>query len=164
METAHHRRINSNADYPIQENVCISFAHNLPRTTENIKQELNLVIDGGQSDGDNLNPLHLSTAARPPQATSPSIAPDHSAPQGANHSDHLSAIPALCVDNPFLHVIDGGQSTASPTTAAELRDFALTTLRTVTDALTGPSSIYPRLKITVEVISSVVAIVDVCVS
>jgi hypothetical protein len=82
------------ADFPIQDNVCISFVRDLPITTENIKQEVNLVIDGGQSDGDNLNPLH-------PQATSPSIAPDHSAPQGANHPDHLSAIPASGVDNLF---------------------------------------------------------------
>jgi hypothetical protein len=147
----------------------------MPNTFRTLRNKVSGLIHRGKSqpvsvptpvaDGDNPNlSIYLSSADRPSQATSPSIAPGHSAPQGANHPGQLSAVPTSGVDNPFLHVIDGGQSTVSPTTGAQFRDIAFTTLRTITDALKGPSSIHPGLKITVEVISSLVAIVDVRVS
>jgi hypothetical protein len=147
-----------------------ALSHAMPNVFRTLREHSSRLIHRGKSqlratlvaDGDNPNlSLHLSSADRRPQATSPSVAPDHSAPQGANHPGQPSAIPASGVDNPFLHVIDGDQSTVSPTAAAELRDFAFTTLRTITDALKGPSSIHPGLKVAVEVISSLVAIVDV---
>ena len=55
----------------------------------------------------------------------------------------------------------GGQSTASPTLVAEFPGIAYAGLKTTLEAFRGPVGIFPPLKIAVEGILSILAIVDV---